>query len=121
MWRPRSRSCASARAGAALVVLATLGAVPARATWLPEVPITTAGIETEIGLNHTPLIYDPEGGLTVAWAQRDTPQQNFQIYADGGRIQKLNAQGERELMSDEEIEAKRASSRREMDEACKKS
>jgi hypothetical protein len=46
-------------------------------------------------------------------------KQNVQIYADGGRIQKLNAQGERELMTDEEIEAKRVSSRREMEEACK--
>lgn len=46
---------------------------------------------------------------------------NFQIYADGGRIQKLNAQGERELLSDEEIEQKRASSRSEMEEACKPS
>ncbi len=81
MWRPRSRSSASgARASAALAIL-VLGADPAEAIWLPEVPITTAGIETEIGLNHTPLAYDPEGGLTVAWAQRDTPQQNFQIYA----------------------------------------
>jgi hypothetical protein len=46
-------------------------------------------------------------------------KQNAQIFADGGRIQKLNAQGERELMTDEEIEAKRVSSRREMEEACK--
>lgn len=46
-------------------------------------------------------------------------KQNVQIYADGGRIQKLNAQGERELMTDDEIEAKRVSSRREMEEACK--
>jgi hypothetical protein len=45
----------------------------------------------------------------------------YQIYADGGRIQKLNAQGERELMTDEEIEAKRESSRRDMEEACKQS
>jgi len=56
-----------------------------------------------------------------AEAHCNAAKQNFQIYADGGRIQKLNAQGERELMTDEEIEAKRASSRREMDEACKKS
>ena len=55
-----------------------------------------------------------------AEAHCNAAKQNFQIFADGGRIQKLNAQGERELMSDEEIEAKRASSRREMDEACKK-
>jgi hypothetical protein len=45
---------------------------------------------------------------------------NYQIYADGGRIQKLNAQGEREYMTDEEIESKRESSRRQMEEACKK-
>jgi hypothetical protein len=45
---------------------------------------------------------------------------NYQIYADGGRIQKLNDKGERELLTDDEIEAKRESSRREMDEACKK-
>jgi len=56
-----------------------------------------------------------------AEAHCNAAKQNFQIYADGGRIQKLNAQGERDLMTDEEIEAKRASSRREMDEACKKS
>ena len=54
-----------------------------------------------------------------AEAHCNAAKQNFQIYADGGRIQKLNAQGERELMSDEEIEAKRVSSRREMEEACK--
>ena len=83
MRRPRSRSCVSGRAAAAAAIagLLALGADRAVATWLPEVPITAAGIETEIGLNHTPLVYDPEGGLTVAWAQRDTPQQNFQIYA----------------------------------------
>ena len=45
---------------------------------------------------------------------------NYQIYADGGRIQKLNANGEREYMTDEEIESKRESSRRQMEEACKK-
>ncbi|HEX5128816.1 MAG TPA: DUF4124 domain-containing protein [Usitatibacter sp.] len=54
-----------------------------------------------------------------AEANCNAAKQNFQIYADGGRIQKLNAQGEREYMTDEEIEAKRVSSRREMEEACK--
>jgi len=48
-----------------------------------------------------------------------TLRSNYQIYAEGGRIQKLNAQGERVLLSDDEIEAERARSRREMDEACK--
>jgi hypothetical protein len=56
-----------------------------------------------------------------AEAHCNAAKQNFQIYADGGRISKMNAQGEREILTDEEIEAKRVSSRREMEEACKKS
>lgn len=55
-----------------------------------------------------------------AEAYCNAAKQNYQIYADGGRISKMNAQGERELLTDEEIESKRASSRREMEEACKK-
>jgi hypothetical protein len=42
-----------------------------------------------------------------------------QTFADGGRIQKYNDKGERELMSDDEIEAERVRTRREMEEACK--
>jgi len=45
---------------------------------------------------------------------------NYQMYMEGGRIQKTNEKGERELLSDAEIESMRASSRREMEEACKK-
>ena len=45
---------------------------------------------------------------------------NYQIYVDGGRIQKTNEKGERDFMSDEEIAAARERTRREMDEACKK-
>ena len=45
---------------------------------------------------------------------------NYQMYADGGRIQKSNDKGERELMNDAEIEAAREKTRREMEEACKK-
>ena len=45
---------------------------------------------------------------------------NYQMYVDGGRIQRTNDKGERELMSDAEIEAAREKTRREMDEACKK-
>ena len=41
------------------------------------------------------------------------------IYEQGGRLQKRNASGEPEFMSDDEIEAARQKSRREMDEACK--
>jgi hypothetical protein len=56
-----------------------------------------------------------------AEAHCNAAKQNFQIYAEGGRISKLNSQGEREVLTDEEIEAKRSSSRREMEEACKTS
>jgi len=45
---------------------------------------------------------------------------NLQIYTDGGRIQRINAQGERELMNDEELEAATARARRDVEEACKK-
>ena len=46
-------------------------------------------------------------------------RQQFQHYQDGGKIYKYNAAGERELMSDADIEAARARSKRELDEACK--
>ena len=41
------------------------------------------------------------------------------IYEQGGRLQKRNAAGESEFMSDDEIEAARQKSRREVEEACK--
>ena len=56
-----------------------------------------------------------------AEAHCNAAKQNYAIYAEGGRISKMNSQGEREVLTDEEIEAKRVSSRREMDEACKQS
>ena len=45
----------------------------------------------------------------------------YQTYADGGRIHKYNDKGEREYLGDQEIEVERERSKREMDEACKKS
>jgi hypothetical protein len=47
-------------------------------------------------------------------------RQNYQMYADGGRISKINEKGERDMMTDAEIESAREKTRREMDEACKK-
>jgi hypothetical protein len=44
----------------------------------------------------------------------------YQTYADGGRIHKYNDKGERVYLGDEEIEVERARTKREMDEACKK-
>lgn len=46
---------------------------------------------------------------------------NYQIFQDGGRIQQMNDKGEREYLTDEQIEAGRERAKREMDEACKKS
>lgn len=49
---------------------------------LDEVPIAADGVtDSETGLSHSPLAYDAQGGLTVMWAERDTPNQNYQIYA----------------------------------------
>ena len=44
----------------------------------------------------------------------------YQTYADGGRIHKYNEKGERVMLGDDEIDAERERSKREMDEACKK-
>jgi hypothetical protein len=58
-------------------------------------------------------------------AERDaacrSATENAKMYEEGGRLMKPNAQGEREYLSDEEIEAARVKSRQEMEEACKKS
>lgn len=45
---------------------------------------------------------------------------NLAIYTQGGRIQKTNEKGERDFMSDADIESARERTRREMEEACKK-
>ncbi len=48
-----------------------------------------------------------------------TAKAAYQYYVDGGKIIKYNAQGERELMGDDEIAAGVVKSKREMEEACK--
>jgi len=48
-------------------------------------------------------------------------QADYRTYQDGGKLFKYNKDGEREFLSDDEIEAKRKSSKADMDEACKKS
>jgi len=64
----------------ALIVAVTV-AGRAHAEWLAEVPISETTTDSESGLNHTPLTYDSQGGLTVLWAERNTPGGNYQIYA----------------------------------------
>lgn len=44
----------------------------------------------------------------------------YNALAQGGRISKFNAQGEREMMGDEEIAAEKEKARAQMEEACKK-
>jgi hypothetical protein len=46
---------------------------------------------------------------------------NYQMFQDGGRIVQMNDKGEREYLTDEQIEAQREKARRDVDEACKKS
>ncbi len=45
----------------------------------------------------------------------------LRVYTDGGRVSRYDDKGERVFMDDQEIEAARERSKREMDEACKKS
>ena len=48
-------------------------------------------------------------------------QSSLRTYTDGGRLFKYNAQGEREVMSDEEISTERDKAQKQVDEACKNS
>ena len=50
----------------------------------------------------------------------EAARSNLQVYTDGGRIMKQNANGEREYMSDEDIEAARVKAQKLVDEACGK-
>lgn len=47
-----------------------------------------------------------------------TAKNNLIIYTNGGRISKLNAQGEREYMSDEEIKQAKNEAQKEVDKFC---
>jgi hypothetical protein len=48
-------------------------------------------------------------------------QATYKTYQDGGKLFRYTKDGERELLNDDEIEAKRKESKQDMDEACKKS
>jgi hypothetical protein len=50
----------------------------------------------------------------------DNARSRLQIYTEGGRILKPGANGEREFLSDEEIEAERAKAQKQVEEACPK-
>jgi len=48
-------------------------------------------------------------------------QSSLRTYTEGGRLFKYNAQGEREVMGDDEISTERDKAQKQVDEACKKS
>jgi hypothetical protein len=58
-----------------------------------------------------------------AQAQKDqvcqSAKDNYAQYAAGGRMQRTNANGEREFLSDDEIDAAREKAQKQMDDACK--
>ena len=60
---------------------------------------------------------------TKAQAQKDQACQgakdNYAQYAAGGRMQRTNPNGEREFLSDDEIDAAREKAQKQMDDACK--
>lgn len=57
-------------------------ATAARATtWGPETNLSNTATDSETGLNHRPLLYDPNGVLHVVWAEKDAPNQNYRIYS----------------------------------------
>jgi hypothetical protein len=57
-----------------------------------------------------------------AMAQRcEQAQANYRAYEQGGRLMKYDDKGERQYMTDEEIDKARADSKRQMEEACKPS
>jgi hypothetical protein len=65
---------------------------------------------------------DTEATNAKAAEQRCAQSQaDYRTYQDGGKLFKYTKDGEREMLSDDEIEAKRKSSKQEMDEACRKS
>lgn len=59
-----------------------------------------------------------ESNAKLAEQKCEQARASYRGYQDGGRLFKYNDKGEREFLSDEEIEAKRVSSKKEMDDAC---
>jgi len=58
-----------------------------------------------------------------AQAQKDqicqSARENYAQYANGGRVVRTDANGEREFLSDDQIDAAREKAQKQMDEACK--
>jgi hypothetical protein len=89
-------------------------------------PKAAAGAEKDKGKKEDPKAVAKKSDDAAKEAERkkaacDQARVRYQALTDGGRIYKYNAAGEREYMSDEEIESGARQAKREMDEACKAS
>ena len=60
-----------------------------------------------------------EKNAKIAEQRCEQAKDNLRTYTDGGRLFKYNAKGEREFLSDEEIEAARVKAQKDVDESCK--
>ncbi|HXS52254.1 MAG TPA: DUF4124 domain-containing protein [Usitatibacter sp.] len=60
-----------------------------------------------------------EKNAKIAEQKCEQARQNLRTYTDGGRLFKYDAKGEREFLSDEEIEAARVAAQKDVDESCK--
>ncbi len=60
-----------------------------------------------------------EKNAKIAEQRCEQAKDNLRTYTDGGRLFRYNAKGEREFLSDEEIEAARVKAQKDVDESCK--
>jgi hypothetical protein len=60
-----------------------------------------------------------EKNAKIAEQKCEQARQNLRTYTDGGRLFKYDAKGEREFLTDEEIEAARVAAQKDVDESCK--
>ena len=60
-----------------------------------------------------------EKNQKIAEQRCEQARDNLRTYTDGGRLFKYDAKGEREFLTDEEIEAARVKAQKDVDESCK--
>jgi hypothetical protein len=69
---------------ATLLLLLALFASPARGgapvAWTTEENVSSTPTDTETGLNHRPLAVTADGVLHAAWAERDSPNEQYRIW-----------------------------------------
>ncbi len=60
-----------------------------------------------------------EKNAKIAEQRCEQAREKLRTYTDGGRLFKYDAKGEREYLTDEEIEAARVAAQKDVDESCK--